>query len=63
MLSISLNSEENKMRVRASYKHSAATRLFSRQNSEAGGGNGFVRGEIFYEQPEQTASKHPGVSQ
>ena len=38
MLSISLNSEENKMRVRASYKHSAATRLFSRQNSEAGGG-------------------------
>src|SRR2546428_13057294 len=31
MSSISLNSEENKMGVRASYKHFAATRLFSRQ--------------------------------
>ena len=28
MLGISLNSEENKMGVRASYKHFAATRLF-----------------------------------
>ncbi len=27
MLSISLNSEESKMRVRANYKHSTATRL------------------------------------
>ncbi len=31
MLGISLNSEENKMGVRASYKHYAATRLFFRQ--------------------------------
>src|SRR2546430_412811 len=33
MLSISLNSEENKMGVRASYKHFAATRLVFRQTS------------------------------
>ena len=31
MLGISLNSGENKMGVRASYKHFAATRLFFRQ--------------------------------
>src|SRR2546429_8380556 len=31
MPSISLNSEENKMGVRASYEHYAATRLFFRQ--------------------------------
>ena len=31
MLSIPLNSEENEMFVRASYKHFAATRLFSRR--------------------------------
>src|SRR5438132_8866078 len=31
MPSISLNSEENKIGVRASYKHFAATRLFSRR--------------------------------
>jgi len=36
MPSISLNSEENKMGVRASYKHFAATRLFSRQTPKAG---------------------------
>jgi len=34
MLSISLNFEENKIGVRASYKHFAATRLFSRQTPE-----------------------------
>ena len=37
MPSISLNSEENKMGVRASYKHFAATRLFSATAREAGG--------------------------
>ena len=37
MLGISLNSEENKMGVRASYKHYAATRLFFRQTPPRAG--------------------------
>ena len=37
MLSISLNSEENKIGVRASYKHFAAARLFSRQTRPQAG--------------------------
>src|SRR5439155_10926288 len=36
-LGISLNSQENKMGVRASYKHYAATRLFFRQTSPRAG--------------------------
>ncbi len=36
MLGISLNSEENKIGVRASYKHFAAMRQFSRQTPLAG---------------------------
>ncbi len=38
MLGISLNSEENKIGVRASYKHFAAMRLFSRQTPPQAGG-------------------------
>ena len=42
MLGISLNSEENKMGVRASYKHYAATRLFFRQTPPRAGRVNYV---------------------
>ena len=42
MLSISLNSEENKIGVRPSYKHFAATRLFSPQTPKRAAAQNFL---------------------